>query len=130
MTPREAQHDLERVPLQVVRGCVTASVQVELSDDILRQFQRDLLAEVRRVRARAVILDLTAVEILDSTDFRSIQGTLRMSGLLGAQPVIVGLRPGIAASLAEFGVELDGIRACGSLAQAFEQLDHTRPVST
>ncbi|MEO1511773.1 MAG: AAA family ATPase, partial [Planctomycetota bacterium] len=74
---------------------------------------RDLLEELRRTRARAVILDLSGVEILDTSDYRSIHRTLRMSRLMGAEPIIVGLRAGIAASLAELGAELDEVRAFG-----------------
>ncbi|MEL6330789.1 MAG: STAS domain-containing protein [Planctomycetota bacterium] len=123
MTPAIVHTDVERVPLQVVRGCVIASVQIELGDEILRVFQQDLLEELRRTRARAVILDLSGVEILDTSDYRSIHRTLRMSRLMGAEPIIVGLRAGIAASLAELGAELDEVRAFGSLAQAIDLVD-------
>lgn len=123
MTAVSPHADADRVPLQVVRGCVIASVQTELGDDVLLVFQQELLAEVRRARARAVILDLSGVEILDMSDYISIQGTLRMCRLLGAEAIIVGLRAGIAASLVDFGAELNGVHARRSLAQAIELVD-------
>jgi rsbT antagonist protein RsbS len=115
--------DVDRVPLQVVRGCVIASVQLELGDEILRVFQQDLLDELRRTRARAVILDLSGVEILDSSDYTSILRTLRMGKLMGAEPLIVGLRAGIAASLVDLDVDVESIRACRNLEQAIDFID-------
>lgn len=123
MTTLGGPSEVDRVPLQVVRGCVIASVQVELDDEILRLFQHDLLDKLRATRARAVILDLSGVAILDGSDFRSINRTLRMSKLMSAEPLIVGLRAGIAASLAEIGVELDGIRTCQTLQQALDLIE-------
>jgi rsbT antagonist protein RsbS len=111
--------DVARVPMQLLRGCVVASVQVGLSDEVLHVFQQDLLRRVRDTRARAVVLDLSGVEILDSSDFESVLRTLRMASLMSAKPVIVGLRAGIAASLAELGVSAGGVSACATLEQAF-----------
>ena len=122
--------ELARVPLQLVRGCVVASVQVELTEDVLHQFQQDLLQKVRDARARAVILDLSGVSILDSADFDSVLRTLRMARLMSAMPVIVGLRAGVAASLVEIGASADDIRSCMSLEQALEFVDRSRQGAT
>lgn len=115
--------ELARVPLQLVRGCLVASVQIELTDDVLHQFQQDLLQRVRDTRARAVILDLSGVSILDSSDFESVLRTLRMARLMSATPVIVGLRAGVAAALVELGASNDDVQSCMSLEQALELVD-------
>jgi anti-anti-sigma regulatory factor len=117
-----AWSDVARVPLQQVHGCLVASVQVELTDEVLHVFQQDLLAAVRSTRARAAILDLSGVAILDSVDFESVLRTMKMAKLMGAWPVLVGLRAGIASSLVELGVSTGGVDACMSLEQAFELL--------
>jgi rsbT antagonist protein RsbS len=109
--------------MQLVRGCVVASVQVQLSHDILHTFQQDLLERLRSTRARAVILDLSGVSILDSSDFESILRTLKMASLMSAMPVIVGLRAGIAASLVELGASLGDFASSMTLEQAFELVD-------
>lgn len=111
--------DVARVPLQLLRGCLVASVQIDLSDEALHAFQQDLLTALRDSRARAVILDLSGVGILDSADFESIRRTLSMARLMSAVPVIVGLRAGIAASLVELGVSAGDIATCMTLEQAF-----------
>lgn len=115
--------EIATVPLQLVRGQLVASVQVDLNDDILRAFQQDLLETLQRTRAHAVILDLSGIDILDSLDFRSVLRTLMMARLMSAVPVIVGLRAGVAASLAELGVSAEEIASCLTLEQAFEMLD-------
>ncbi len=109
--------------MQLVQGCLVASVQVELSPEVLHVFQQDLLEAVRRTRARATVLDLSGVSILDSRDFRSIERTLEMASLLGAQPLLVGIRPGIAASLSELGAQCAGFAAFSTLERALEHLD-------
>ena len=118
-----AWSDLARVPMQQVHGCVVASVQVELTQEVLHLFQQDLLRTMRDTRARAVILDLSGVSILDTSDFDAVLRTLRMAGLMGAKPVIVGVRAGIAASLVELGVSGWDIDCCLSLEQAFALVD-------
>ena len=117
--------DLARVPLQQVRGCIVAPVQIELTHEVLYRFQQDLLETVRRTRARAVILDLSGVSILDLSDFESVLRTLRMAQLMSATPVIVGLRAGIAASLVELGASAGDIQLCISLEQALELVDRS-----
>ena len=121
--------ELSRVPLQLVRGCLVASVQVELTDEVLHQFQQDLLQRIRDTRARVAILDLSGVSILDSSDFESVLRTLRMARLMGATPVVTGLRAGVAAALVELGVFADDVRMCLSLEQALELVDGSGPRS-
>jgi rsbT antagonist protein RsbS len=116
-----------RVPLQLLRGCLVASVQVDLTDEVLHQFQQDLLQKVRDTRARAAILDLSGVSILDSSDFESVVRTLRMARLMSATPVIVGLRAGVAASLVELGARTGDVQLCTSLSRALELIDRAAP---
>jgi rsbT antagonist protein RsbS len=118
-----AGSDAARIPLQLLRGCLVASIQIDLSDEVLHLFQQDLLIALRDRRARAVILDLSGVRILDSSDFESILRTLRMARLMGAVPVIAGLRAGIAASLVELGASAADIATCITLEQAFELME-------
>jgi len=114
--------DVARVPMQLVRGCLVASVQIELSPEVLHRFQQDLLLRVRDTRAGAVILDLSGVSILDSSDFESVVRTLKMAKLMSATPVIVGLRPGIAASLVELNMSPGDIDTCMTLEQALQRV--------
>ena len=118
----DSLRDIARVPMQLVRGCLVASVQIELSREVLHRFQQDLLQRVRDTRASAVILDLSGVAILDSSDFESVVRTLKMARLMSATPVIVGLRPGIAASLVELDVSTGDIDLCMTLEHALRRV--------
>jgi rsbT antagonist protein RsbS len=112
-----------RVPLQLSRDCVVASVQVDLRDEILRQFRVDLLEYLHETGASGVIIDVSGVEIMDADDFEALRRTLAMAEVMGAQPVIVGLRPGVISSLIDLGVDPAGIKAAFNLDDGFDLLE-------
>ena len=113
-----------RIPLQVARGCVVASVQVDLDDEILRSFQEDLLERVQRSQVSGVIMDLSGVRIIDSQDFKALRRTISMAELLGARTVISGMQPGVVAALVELDADLDDIVATFNLDDAFRVMDN------
>lgn len=117
---------VRRIPLQVSRDCVVASIQIDLSDEILRQLRTDLLELLRASRAAGVILDLSGVQIIDREDFDGLRRTMSMAAMMGATPVVCGLRPGVVASLVELGAEVDGIDAAADLDGAFELMEALR----
>ncbi len=114
---------VQRIPLQLSRGCVVASIQIDLSDEVVRQFRVDLLDTVHSTGASGVILDLSGVQILDREDFEGLRKTMAMAAVMGAKPVLCGLRPGVVASLVELGADIDGIDAARDLDGAFQSLE-------
>ena len=114
--------DIPRVALQISRGIVIAPIQVDLEDEVLAQFQQDLLALVHRSGATGVILELSGLETLDSREFESLRRIIEMTRLLGARAVLVGLRPGVVSSLVELGVDIDGLEAALHPDAAFDLL--------
>jgi rsbT antagonist protein RsbS len=117
---------VRRIPLQLSRDCVVASIQIDLGDEILRQFRADLLEALRSSRAKGVILDLSGVQILDREDFEGLRQTMTMTAVMGARPLICGLQPGVVASLVELGADLDGVEAAADLDGAFELMEALR----
>jgi rsbT antagonist protein RsbS len=111
------------MPIQVVNGCVVASVQAELDDGVLEALRQDILACIERNRAHAVALDLSGVEIIDRTDFDRLVSMLEMARLMGARPVLVGMRPGVVSALVDLGVSGDEIETALSLDGAFALLE-------
>ena len=111
------------MPLQVSRNCLVASIQVDLSEDVLRQFQVDLLSLLGSSGVTAVILDVSGVEIMDGEDFDSLVHAMKMAALMGARPVIAGLRPGVVAALIELDVDVGQIEAALNLDHAFCLVD-------
>ena len=112
-----------RIPLQVAHGCVVASVQVDLDEEILRSFQEDLLGLVQRSQVGGVIMDLSGVQVIDSQDFKALRRTISMAELLGARTVISGMQPGVIASLVDLDADLDSIVAAFNLDDAFRVMD-------
>ena len=102
--------DVARITIQPHRGGLIASIQVDLDQRVLQRFQLDLLERIQESRARFVIVDLTAVTIMDDADFTGIRRAVEMAALMGTPTVLCGLRPGVAAALVDLDVSIDGLR--------------------
>ena len=68
-----------RVPLQVSQGCVIASIQVDLTEEILRRFREDLLELVHTSGASGIVLDVSGIEVMDHQDFEGLRSTMAMA---------------------------------------------------
>ena len=84
-----------------------ASIHTALDDGQLTQFQHDLVEQIGRDRAHGVIIDLTAIDVLDSFATHTLRSLARMAGLRGASTVIVGINPDIAFAMARLGMPAD-----------------------
>lgn len=101
---------------------VVASIQVDLDEQVLARFREDLLLRVSESGCRGVILDVSGLETLDCEEFAALRLVMAMVGIMGAESVIVGLRPGVVSALIEAGAEVDGIRAAINLDAAYAML--------
>lgn len=117
---------IARIPLQISRDCVVASIQVDLSDIVLRRFRRELLELVQTSGARGVILDVSGIEVMDYEDFEALRRTMAMARLMGAPSVLAGLQAGVVSSLVELGAETEDIVAVMDLDDAFRIMDQPR----
>ena len=108
-----------RIPLQISRHCVVASIQVDLSETVLRRFRNELLELIQTSGATGVILDVSGIEVMDHRDFEALQRTMAMARLMGAPSVLAGLQAGVVSSLVELEAETDGIVAALDLDDAF-----------
>ena len=97
----EASTNISRVALQVNRNVVVASIQVDLTEATLGQFQTELLECVHATGSVGVVFDLSGVATLDTTEFAAIRRIIDMAGVMGAKSVLVGLKPGVGISLAQ-----------------------------
>ena len=114
--------DVARVTIQPHRGGLIASIQVDLDRRVLQQFQSDLLERIEASRARFVIVDMTAVAVMDAGDFTELRRAVDMVTLMGAPTILCGLRPGVAAALVDLGVPIDGLRTTLNLDAALAQV--------
>lgn len=104
-----------RIPILKIGATLIASIQTELHDASAVQFKDDLLERIHTTRARGVVIDLTAVEVVDSFIGRLISDIGAMCGLMGAQVVLTGLQPAVAITLVELGLELPRVQTALNL---------------
>ena len=93
------------------------------------EFRKELLKFVYSKEASAVILDVSGIDIMDLEDFNALRDTMSAVKVLGAFPVISGLKPGVVASIVELGADIDGICAALDLDEAFQLIYEKRSQS-
>jgi rsbT antagonist protein RsbS len=96
-----------RVPILRHGDHLLATIQSELTDIDLAQLQDDLVAQVGRFRSRGVVVDVTALDVLDSFATRTLRNVARMTRLRGANTVIVGIQPEVALAMVQLGIRLE-----------------------
>ena len=112
----------DRVPILKIGDVLLASIQLDLSDDMTLALQDDLSNRIVETSARGVIIDISALEIVDSFIGRMLSSIASMSRVLDAQTVVVGMRPAVAITLTELGLSLGGVRTALNAEKAFELL--------
>jgi rsbT antagonist protein RsbS len=105
------------------REYLIASVQSALTDTEVIELRDALVAEVTRHRARAVIVDVAALDVIDSFVSRSLSTVARTTRLRGAKTVVVGIQPEVAAAMSQFGLRLDAVHTALDLEAGLELLD-------
>jgi rsbT antagonist protein RsbS len=107
MVDRDVPSEPLRVSILTQGSCLIASIHTALDDGQLLRFQRDLIGRIGTQRARGVIIDVAALDVLDSFGSRTLRDIARMSRLRGAETVIVGIAPELAMSMVRLGLDLD-----------------------
>jgi len=97
------------VPILKQGNILIASVQSELSDVDLTQLRDELLERVGEHRVRGLIIDVTALDVIDSFAARTLSNTAQMVRLRGAETVIVGIQAEVAFSMIQLGLALKGV---------------------
>ena len=98
-----------QVPILKQGAYLIATVQSALTDEDLKQLRDALVGQVSKVRARGVIVDVTALDVIDSFATRTLRDVAHMIRLRGAETVIVGIQPEVAFSMVKLGLTLEGV---------------------
>lgn len=115
--------EASRIPILKIGDFLVASIQVEMYDKSAVLFKDNLLQRIYETKARGLILDLTAVEVVDSFMGRIITEVGQMAGLMGTRLVITGLQPAVAITLVELGLELHGVHTALNLEKGIAALN-------
>src|SRR5258706_15689475 len=113
------------VPILKQGPYLIATVQSALSDTDLLGLRQAIVAGVGRHRARGVIIDVTALDVMDSFATDTLCEMAHMTRLRGARTVIVGIQPDVAYAMAHMGLTLEGISAALDLEEGLAHLDRT-----
>jgi rsbT antagonist protein RsbS len=97
------------VPILKHGDTLIASVVAALTDEDLVQLRDDLAQKIGKVRAKSVVIDVTALDVLDSFATRTLRGIAYTARLRGAETVIVGIQPEVAFAMVQLGLTMEGV---------------------
>ncbi|WP_018982377.1 STAS domain-containing protein [Salinimonas chungwhensis] len=100
---------MDRIPILHVGALLLVTIQVDMHDQLATNLQEDLTLRVSETHAKGVLIDISALDIVDSYIARVVGNIAQMSRILDAHTVLVGMRPPVAMTLVEMGVSLDGV---------------------
>ena len=101
---------MDSIPILKIGNALLVTIQVDMHDRLATQLQEDLTTRIVRHRARGVLIDISALEIVDSFIGRMLSSIAGISRVLDATTVVVGMRPAVAITMVELGLSLDGVR--------------------
>src|SRR5436309_8868499 len=110
------------VPILKQGSYLIASIQAALTDHDVLTLSDDLVAQVGRFRSRGIIIDVTALDVMDSFASRALRNIAHMSRLRGAETVIVGIQPEVAFTMVQLGMALEGVHTALDLEEGLTLL--------
>jgi rsbT antagonist protein RsbS len=114
---------MDRIPILTMGRILLVTIQVDMHDQLAMTLQDDLTERIVKDKARGVLIDISALDIVDSFIGRMISNTAAMARVLDAKTVVVGMQPSVAITLVELGLRLDGVRTALNVERGMELLD-------
>jgi len=116
------------VPIMRQRDMLIASIQVAQTDDDLLGLRDQLAAQVGDVRAKGVIIDVSALDVMDSFATRTLRSIAYSSRLRGAHTIVVGISPDVAFAMVQLGLDLGAVSTALDLDDAITELEAHRQI--
>ena len=113
---------MDRVPILKLGDLLLVSIQIDLQDQTALTLQDDLSERIVATKARGVLIDISAMEIVDSFIGRMLSTIASISRVLDAETVVVGMRPAVAITLVELGLSLGGVRTALNVERGMQLL--------
>lgn len=113
---------MERIPILRMGEFLIVTIQVDMHDKLANTLQDDLTSTIAKTGARGVLIDISAVELVDSFMGRMLANISQMSRILDARTVLVGMQPAVAITLVELGLTLPGVRTALNVERGMESL--------
>ena len=113
---------MERIPILKMGAYLLVTIQVDMHDRLAMTLQEDLTERIVTDRAKAVLIDISALEMVDSFMGRMLANIASMSRVLDAETVVTGMRPAVAITLVELGLSLKGVRTALNVERGMQLL--------
>jgi rsbT antagonist protein RsbS len=113
---------MERIPILRMGHTLLVTIQVDMHDQLAVRLLDDLTNMVTRIRARGVVIDISALDMVDSFIGRMIGDVAATARILDAETVVVGMQPAVAITLVELGMSLPGVRTALDVEKGMELL--------
>lgn len=101
---------MDRIPILKLGGVLIVTIQVDMHDRLVLALEEDLTSKIAATGARGVLIEISALEIVDSFIGRMLGNIAAISRVIDAETVVVGMRPAVAITLVELGLKLRGIK--------------------
>ena len=113
---------MERIPILKMGEFLLVTIQVDMDDRLALTLQDDLTNKITKTRASGVLIDISALGVVDSFTARVLGNIAAMSRVLDAETVVVGMQPAVAITLVELGLSLQGVTTALNVEKGMEQL--------
>ena len=113
---------MDKIPILRMGKFLLVTIQIDLYDRLAINLETDLVQMVSKTSAKGVLIDISALSIVDSFMGRIIGNIGSMSKILGAETVVVGMQPAVAITLIELGLELKGVNTALNVEKGMELL--------
>jgi rsbT antagonist protein RsbS len=113
---------MEKIPILKMGNMLLVTVQVDLYDRLAEALEADLVQMINKTGAQGVLIDISAVSIIDSFMGRIIGNIATMSKILDAETVVVGMQPAVAITLVELGLPLTGVHSALNVEKGMDLL--------
>ena len=117
---------MERIPILRMGQTLLVTIQVDMLDQMALALQDDLANRIAQTEAKGVLIDISALEIVDSFVGRMLASISGIARVLDAVTVVVGMRPAVAITLVELGLSLEGVRTALNVERGMELLAQSR----
>jgi rsbT antagonist protein RsbS len=116
---------MERIPILKMGEFLLVTIQVDMHDQLALTLQEDLTSKIEKTGAKGVLIDISALEMVDSFIGRMIANISSMSHILDAETVVVGMQPAVAITLVELGLSLQGVKTALNVERGMSYLRET-----
>ncbi len=100
---------MDKIPILKLEGLLLVTIQVDMHDRMAHALQEDLTERVVQDRAKGVLIDISSLEVVDSFIGRMLGNIASATRTLGAETIVVGIRPSVAITIVELGLSLEGV---------------------